>query len=113
MNISYEGIGQTVATFQVEEGTGQGVVTMVGNDTVGRGSAGNLPCGVLVCGEENGMGAVQLEGLVTVSFIGSAPSVGYALLTCDGEGGVMEEELGKQFLVVSVDEANQTMVIKL
>ena len=113
MSISYEGIGQVLATFRVEEGTGQGAVTLVDNGTVGYGRAGDLPCGVLVCGEKNGMGAVQVEGFVTLSYTGSAPSLGYAILTCDGKGGVMEEEVGKEFLVVSVDEDAETAVIKL
>ena len=113
MSISYEGIGQVVATFQVEEGTGQGVVTMVESDTVGYGVAGDLPCGVLVHNEKNGLGAVQMEGLVTVRYSRAAPSAGYAFLTCDGEGGVMRSEDGKQYLVVSVDTDAYTAVIKL
>ena len=113
MRISYEGIGQVLATFQVEEGTGQGVVTLVDYDTVGYGQAGDKPCGVLVCGEKNGMGAVQMEGMVTVGYTGASPSLGYATLTCDGKGGVMEADSGREFLVVSVDEAACTAVIKL
>ena len=113
MSISYEGIGQVLATFQVEEGTGQGAVTVVGSGTVGYGRAGDKPCGVLVCGEKNGMGAVQVEGMVTLSYTGTTPSVGYATLACDGEGGIMEEEMGREFLVVSVDEDAGTAVIKL
>ena len=113
MSISYEGIGQVVATFQVKEGTGQGVVTMVEYDTVGTGVSGNLPCGVLMGEAKNGMGAVQVEGLVTVRYSGLAPSLGYATLTCDGEGGVIEAGSGRDFLVVSVDESTQTLVMKL
>lgn len=115
MGISFEGIGQVLATFEVEEGVTEGsVVTMTANGTVGSGSSGALFCGVLIRAEEDGMGAVQLEGMATVSYTGTAPEVGYAMLACDGQGGVKTvESNGFVYLVISVDEASQTAVIKL
>ena len=115
MSISFEGIGQVLATFQVEEGAVQGgVVTMTGSGTVGTGSAGDLPCGVLLHAEGDGMGAVQVEGMATVSYTGSAPSLGYGMLACDGSGGIQAvDEGGLTCLIVSVDEDSQTAVIKL
>lgn len=115
MGISFEGIGQVLATFAVEEGVTAGsVVTMTGNGTVGLGSDGSLPCGVLLHGEEDGVGAVQMEGMVSVCYTGTAPAVGYDLLACDGQGGVKAVDAnGLTCLVISVDEGSQTAVIKL
>ena len=115
MGISFEGIGQVMATFAVEEGmTAGSVVTMTDDGTVGLGSAGDLPCGVLLHGEEDGMGAVQMEGMVSVCYTGSAPAVGYGMLVCDGQGGVKAVDAnGLTCLVISVDGGSQTAVIKL
>ena len=116
MGISFEGIGQVLATFAVEDGVAEGsVVTMTANGTVGLGSGGSLPCGVLVTMEEDGMGAVQIEGMASVDYSGTAaPEAGYAMLACDGQGGVKTVESGGlTCLVVSVDEDSQTAVIKL
>lgn len=115
MSVSFEGIGQVLATFEVEDGVSEGaVVTVTANDTVGPGSAGDQLCGVLVRSEEDGMGAVQLEGMVSVSYTGTAPAAGYDMLVCDGQGGVKTAESGGfVYLVLSVDEESQTAVIKL
>lgn len=115
MGISFEGIGQVLATFAVEEGVTAGsVVTITENGTVGLGSDGSLPCGVLLHGEEDGMGAVQLEGLVSVGYTGTVPALGYGMLACDGQGGVKAVDAGGlTCLVVSVDEDSQSAVIML
>jgi hypothetical protein len=113
-NISFDGVGQVIATFQVEDGAVDGgVVTMTGDGTVGLGKASDLPCGVLLDRSEDGVGAVQVEGMATVSFTGEAPTVGYGALVCDGQGGVAKNDSGRLCLIVSVDEDGQTAVIKL
>ncbi len=116
MSISFEGIGQVLATFEVEENVMEGsVVTVTSDGTVGLGQAGSLFCGVLARNEEDGCGAVQIEGMASVSYSGpAAPAVGFEMLACDGEGGVKTVESGGfVYLVISVDEASKTAVIKL
>lgn len=116
MSISFEGIGQVLATFEVEENVTEGcVVTVTADSTVGLGQAGDLFCGVLVRSEEDGFGAVQIEGMATVSYSGSAaPAVGFETLASDGAGGVKAVESGGfVYLVLSVDEESRTAVIKL
>lgn len=115
MEISFEGIGQVLATFTVEEGAAAGsVVTVTENGTVGLGEEGSLPCGLLLHTEEDGKGAVQLEGMACVSWTGSAPGLGWSQLACDGQGGVKTVESdGLGCMVVWVDEESQTAVIKL
>lgn len=116
MSISFEGIGQVLATFRVEDGVTEGsVVTVTDDSTVGLGEADDLFCGVLLGIEEDGMGAVQIEGMVSVGYSGTtAPAVGYSMLACDGQGGVEAVASGGlNYLVLSVDADSQTAVIKL
>ena len=51
MDICFEGVGQTAATFQAEEDVKPGMaVAMTGNGQVGAGQDGDLPCGVALGG---------------------------------------------------------------
>ena len=115
MSISLEGIGQVLATLKVADGTAEGdVVTVTAENTVGKAAAGSRFCGVLVRDEGDGVGAVQLEGIVTVSYTGTAPVVGYSMLAGDGNNGVKTVTSGgASYLVLSVDAASGTAVIKL
>lgn len=115
MKISFEGIGQVLATFAVEDtAMDGGAVTLTANETMGLGAAGAALCGVLLHREHDGFGTVQVEGMACVSYSGGAPALGYAALACDGAGGVMAAESGgTRCLVVSVDEDSQTAVVKL
>ena len=59
---------------------------------------------------------VQLGGLASVKYSGTAPAVGYAELMADGSGGVSkpgENQSGSSYLVLSVDSAADKAVIKL
>ena len=114
MSISLEGIGQVLATLKVADGTAEGaVVTVTAENTVGKAAENGKFCGVLVRDEGDGVGAVQLE-VVTVSYSDTAPAVGYSLLAGDGSGGVKTVTSGGvSCLVLSVDAASGTAVIKL
>lgn len=116
MNICFEGIGETVATFCVEEGAeltaGQAVV-MTGNGEVGPGTDGNALCGIVVGVEEDGCAAVQVGGMAKAGYTGSAPAVGWNVLAVDGQGMVKVGETGMNCMVVSVDPDAATAVIKL
>lgn len=112
MNLSYENIGAWSATFladQIKEGE---VVKVTEDATVGTCASGDAFCGV--AGQVRGVYcAVQLSGLATVPFSGTAPSVGNAILTADGKGGVCTAAKGETYLVLAVQEADGTCVIKL
>ena len=69
--ISFEGIGEVVATFACGEGVIAGQVVKVTEDgTVGPCTDGEKFCGVALSAE-NGYAAVQLGGLVKVAAIGA------------------------------------------
>ncbi len=116
MDICFEGVGQVAATFQVSgEGVQPGMaVTLTGSGTVGLGTAGKLPCGVVLGGVRGGAAAVQIGGVVKVGYSGdTAPVVGWQGLACDGQGGVKTAASGLSCLVLAVDTTAKTAVIKL
>ena len=114
MSISFDGIGEVVATFLVEadcELEPGDVVCLTGDSEVGLGTSGGLFCGVA----EDGYAAVQLDGLAVVHYSGTAaPEVGWAMLAADGAGNVTAvKESGLSYLVLSVDEEAKLAVVKL
>lgn len=126
MDICFEGVGQVAATFQVNGEVQPGMaVALTADGTVGPGTAGGLPCGVLLGGVRGGAAAVQIGGVAQVSYSGTAPAVGWQELVLDGEGGVRAAnktadaatgktaESGLHCLVLSVDTTGNTAVIKL
>ena len=118
MDICFEGVGQVAATFQVDGAAavqpGMAVV-LTGSGSVGLGTAGNAPCGVVLGGVRDGMAAVQIGGAAKVAYSGdTAPAVGWQALGCDGAGGVKTVTTGGlNCLVLAVDTTDKTAVIKL
>ena len=123
MELSFDGIGQVAATFQTEAqeaedtaklSTGH-VVALTAANTVGFGTAGAAPCGVVLALEGDQTAAVQVEGFARVSYSGAAaPAVGWTSRGVDGSGGVQTASTGgRNVLVVQVDDAAKTAVIKL
>lgn len=116
MDICFEGIGQTAATFQVEGGGLQPGMTaaLTASGTVGPGADGDLPCGVVLGGVRGGAAAVQIGGAAKVAYTGTAPKAGWQGLALDGRGGVKTVTTGGlNCLVLAVDEDESTAVIKL
>ena len=112
MSISYEGIGEWCATFvcgAVSEGD---IVKVSANGTVGKCTAGV----VRAVAHDGKACTVQLGGLASVKYSGTAPAVGFSELVADGLGGVSkpgENQSGSSYLVLSVDSAADKAVIKL
>ena len=116
MDICFEGIGQTAATFRADSAVRPGMaVTLTAGGTVGLGKAGDLPCGVAAGPARNGAAAVQIGGVAKVAYYGdTAPAAGWQGLACDGTGGVKAVSTGGlKCLVLSVDAGEKTAVIKL
>ena len=111
--ISFEGIGQQVATFEAAAGVTAGhVVKMADNGKVSKCSEGDGFCGVAL-NVRGGCAGVQLRGFVTLKCAGSE-TVGYNSLVADGSGGVKKATSGGvNVLVVSVDATAKTCVVFL
>lgn len=120
MSISFDGIGETAATFLTEEGADVkpgDVVCLTGDGEVGLGESGDALCGVVLSVAGDGCTGVQIDGLARVRYSGTAaPGTGWRALCADGSGGVAAAgggNAGRTYLVVSVDEIEKTAVIKL
>ncbi len=112
MKFSYEKIGAWSATFATETAVEGQVVKMSADHTVAACSDNDVFCGVADV-VRNGICGVQMSGMAEVCYSGSAPAVGNATLAADGKGGVCTASSGQTYLVVSVDTAKKTCVIKL
>lgn len=104
--VSFEGIGEVLATFYADEGVTAGqMVKLSGDSRVAACTAGEAFCGVAVA-VKTGCAAVQVEGFVEVPCADGAVTVGRIALTADGSGGVKKAgsgETGTEVLVVSKD----------
>ena len=110
MNVSFEEIGWMAVTF-ASIGCEAGQVCKVSETgTVAPCAAGEKFCGV-VEGIRGDYAAVQMEGFAQVAISGSV-GLGYVNLCADGLGGV-KAGTGREYLVVSVDEADHSAIIKL
>ena len=104
--ISFEGIGETVATFACGESVAAGQVVKV--DVC---SAGERPCGVALSAED-GYAAVQLGGLASVPISGEGVTAGWCKLSADGTGGMKQDASGgTDYLVVQVETSSAVICL--
>ena len=118
MSMCFDGIGEVVATFQVEDGaelTAGNAVVITGNGEVGLGADGDKLCGIVLHMEEDGYASVQIGGLVETGYSdAAAPVAGWGMLCVDGAGKIKSVDSdGVDCMVISVDENAMTAVIKL
>ncbi len=110
MNVSFNGFGENVVTFETEGSVSAGMPVMVSESGKVK-AASDVFCGICV-GERNGYAAVQLSGYVRAAF-DSAPDVGYTKLV--GKNGKIskDESNGREYLVVDIDTVAKTAGIIL
>ena len=87
MKHSFEGIGQWAATFTCDgEVSANHVVKISGNETVSPCVAGDAFCGVTVfVGRDGEACSVALGGMVTTTYTGGVPALGWGGLSADGQ----------------------------
>ena len=114
MLVSFDGVGQVCATFQGGGLTDGQVVQVSGRGTVSACGAGDAFCGVVSHGNDDAC-SVQVRGFVTLSYSGTAPSLGKARLCADGKDGVKTaaDGAGAEYLTVDVDTALKTVTVLL
>ena len=107
MKHSFEGIGQWAATFTCGgEVSANHVVKISGNETVSPCVAGDAFCGVTVfVGRDGEACSVALGGMVTTTYTGGVPALGWGGLSADGNGGVQVDSAANRYRVVDVDES--------
>lgn len=107
MSVAFGGFHNETATFKVTEEIVKGTpVKISDNATVTACGDGDEFCGIAVNGD-NAYAAIQIYGEVTAKFSGTAPELGYTALIA-GEDGVKTGG-GREYLVISVDEAAGTV----
>ena len=116
MSVSFDGIGELVATFEAASGTAAGYpVAMSASGKVAKASNGARFCGVALYVTGDGHAAVQLHGHYTAEYSGTAPSVGYGHLIADGSGKVKADAgtegvyTGSEYLISEVDTTAKTV----
>ena len=103
MAISFGAIGEKYVTFLADETAEEGIPCKVSeNRTVGACDEDDAFCGIITQ-VRGGAASVLMAGYAELPYSGSAPSVGFATLLADGEGGVCADEDGREYLIVSVD----------
>lgn len=114
MKLSYEGIGQWAATFACAKAAEGELVKISENGTVAACGDGEDFCGMVLSVSRGGDAcSVALGGMVTAGYTGGAPALGWSGLAGDGTGGVKASEAGREYLVVDVDTAAQTVTFAL
>jgi hypothetical protein len=112
MKISYDGIGYLAVTMPTN-GCDEGHVCALNYE----GKAMSCPDGEdffgVVLTTDNDRAHVQIEGFAKVAYTGTAPVPGFVNLVSNGYGGVTINSDGRMYLVVSVDNAEKTLVLKL
>lgn len=113
MNTSLNGFNALAATFSSSDASKGNVVSISGNMTVSKAAANAAFCGV--CTDKRGSYvSVQLCGYTRLSYSGTAPSVGFAQLAADGNGGVKTVTSGgRTLLVTDVDTESTTIGVIL
>lgn len=110
--IAYEGIGEQVVTFFVNETVAAGqTVRVSGDSTVSLCGDGERFCGVTVAPDRCGTVGVQVSGFVTVKCEDGTVEVGHVKLVGDGKGGVKSAAGGGEHLVVSKDTDTVTILL--
>lgn len=104
MNVSFNGIGELTATFQVSGQVEAGKpVKVSANGTVAPcGTAGDIPVGVALS-VRNGYAAVQLKGYVRLP-AATGLTAGWKTISLTKDGAVQTGETGRDLLVVDVND---------
>lgn len=110
MSIKLNGIKNETVTFRAEGTIPAGTPVMPSaNYTVTPATSGNPFVGVAV-NQSNDLVGVQLDGYVELHYSSTAPSIGFARLVADGNGGVKTDSTnGRECAVVYVNTATKTV----
>lgn len=113
MNVYLNGFDRKEVTFNAGDGVKEGkTVNLLTKTTVGASPLDNNFFGVCAL-VRNGMASVVLKGYVTVSYTGTAPSLGYNKIASDGAGGIKLSDSGRYIIVADVDAIKGTCGIVL
>ncbi len=109
MSVSYEGFNMNALTFHCSSEIGKGMPVKIDkSDSIMLCGDGDEIHGVVIDSDEK-YASVQVKGIVTLPYTGTAPATGFNNLGANGNGGVKVSENGGRYLVVSIDETAKTV----
>ena len=109
MTTNFNGFNEKVLTFECDTNISAGTpVKITANGKVAAAAAGDRFIGTCVY-TRCGFAAVQVEGYVSLPYTSTAPTVNFAKLVADGNGGVKADTNGSEVVVVSVDTTAKTI----
>lgn len=109
MKVSFEGLGEMVATFYNKSAVAGSPCKLSGNGEVAVCAADDRMLGVAI-NADNEYAAVTLGGVVTMAYTGTKPTVGFVKLVADGTGGVKAGGDDK-YCVLSVEDGYVTFIL--
>ena len=115
MKVSYEGVGEVMATFEAENVIEGEVVCMADSGRVRSCADGEDFCGVVAAVSEDRTSAtVQIGGVAYIPcYDAEWPAAGYCRLCADGNGAVRVDENARERLVLSVGQSGNGMAVVL
>ncbi len=109
MSISFGGYNYNSLTFYGNTKIDIGYpVSIYKSFTVMKATDGSAFHGVVVSSDEK-YSSVQVNGVVTMPYSGTAPSTGYNGLVSNGAGGVKVSSAGREYLVIGTDDTAKTV----
>ncbi len=114
MSVSFSGFAEKLLTFKNASAITAGYpVKVSANDTVAACSAGESFCGIAVESDSEYI-SVKVSGVITASYSGTAPTVGYAKLAGAASGKVaVAASGGREYLVLAVNSTDSTLTFIL
>ena len=112
MKVSFEGIGELIATFYNNGAANGNPVKMSKAGEVSPCNNSERFIGIATAPGEEYTGVI-LGGCVTLTYTGTAPALGYVKLSANGSGGVKTDAGGTEYIVLGVDTADKTVCIIL
>ena len=111
MNVSFNGFGENVLTFETQGTITAQAPVMVTDKR--KGQRGKRRVLRNLHHVRNGYAAVQLKGYVRVPYSGTAPTVGFVKLKASDGKAVVDASNGREYLVIDVDTTAGTAGIIL
>ena len=113
MSVSFNGFNSNILTFKCNAKIAKGTpVNIFESNTVVAASDSDDFHGVVIDGDEN-YASVQVTGVVTLPYTGTAPETGFNSLGSDGNGGVKIASTSKPFLILATDETAGTVTFMM
>lgn len=111
MNVSFDGFGENVLTFEASSIIADGKPVMITDNGKVSAASGDF-CGICR-GYRNGYAAVQFSGYCRFEYTIAPDVVGYNKLSAAGGKVNKDTTNGREYLVVDIDTTNHTIGIML